>query len=70
MKNDDLLNRATPGLARVPLGDVMSQMIAEHNALVTKYNALLTKLDADAGVTDTDHVATLAADAATPLNDR
>ncbi len=70
MNNDRLLNRATPGLNRVKLGDVMSDMIAEHNALVTKYNALLAKLDADAGITDTDYVATVAATSVTLLNDR
>lgn len=41
MNNDHLLNRATPGLNRVKLGDVMSQMITEHNALVAKFNALV-----------------------------
>lgn len=46
MTNDDLLNRATPGLNRVKLGDVMSDMIAEHNALVTKYNALVDAVSA------------------------
>ncbi len=38
---------------------------ADLSALHTKYNAALAKLDADAGVTDTNYVATQAAPALT-----
>ena len=48
----DALNRAMPANARVQLGDVV-------NDLITQHNALLAKLDADVGVTGTDYVATL-----------
>lgn len=70
MSNTNLINKATPGLHRAKAGDVISDLIAEQNALIAKYNALLAKLDADAGVTDTDYAATLAATASTALNDR
>lgn len=48
----DALNRAMPANARVQLGDVVDDLITQHNAL-------LAKLDADVGVTGTDYAATL-----------
>lgn len=56
----DELNRCMPAAANVQLGTLL-------NDIVTKHNALLAKLDADAGVTDTNYVATLTV---TPLADR
>lgn len=47
------MNRMNPTAADAKLGDVLVELIAKHNAL-------LAKLDADAGVTDTNYVATLA----------
>lgn len=47
------LNRMNPAAADAKLGDLL-------NEIITKHNALLAKLDADAGVTDTNYVATLA----------
>lgn len=48
----DELNRMNPAAAHVKLGDVL-------NDIITQHNALLVKLDADAGVSATDHAATL-----------
>lgn len=48
----NLLNKITPGANRAKLGDITDD-------LITKHNALCAKLDADAGVTDTNYVATL-----------
>lgn len=45
------LNKGSPNAAEVKLGDLLDE-------LITKHNALLAKLDADAGVTDTNYVAT------------
>ena len=47
------LNRMNPAASHAKLGDVL-------NDLITKFNATLAKLDADAGVTDTNYVATQA----------
>lgn len=46
------LNRMSPAAARVKLGDVIDELIIAHNSA-------MAKLDADAGVTDTNFVATL-----------
>lgn len=40
-------------------GDDFEALTAAYNDLATKFNALLAKLDADAGVTDTNYVATI-----------
>lgn len=56
----DELNRMNPAAGHAKLGDLLVDII-------TKHNALLAKLDADAGVSATDHVATLKL---TPLADR
>lgn len=48
----DLLNRSYPAMARAKLGDVLQELIDQHNAL-------LAKLDADTGVTGTDYASTL-----------
>lgn len=56
----DELNRCMPAASNAKLGDVLDD-------LITKHNALLAKLDADAGVTDTNYVATLKV---TALQDR
>ena len=47
------LNRSSPAAADAKLGDVLTD-------LVKNFNALAAKLDADAGVTDTNYAATLA----------
>lgn len=57
----DELNRLAPAAAHAKLGDVLVDLITGYNDLATQYNSLLAKLDADAGVTDTDYAATLAA---------
>lgn len=46
------LNNSMPIADKVKLGDLL-------NDLVTNHNALLAKLDADTGVTGTDYAATL-----------
>ena len=55
----DELNRCMPAAAHAMLGDLLDDIITQHNALIVKYNALLAKLDADVGVTDTNYVSTL-----------
>lgn len=52
VNHKDRLNRMAPAAARAMLGDWLYD-------LTDKHNKLLAKLDADAGVTDTDYVATL-----------
>lgn len=54
----DQLNRSMPIASKVKLGTAVQELIDAYNAMATKYNALLAKLDADAGVTDTNYVAT------------
>ena len=56
----DELNRMNPAAGHAKLGDLL-------NEIITKHNALAAKLDADAGVTDTNYVATLKI---TPLAER
>ncbi len=46
------LNRMAPAAAHAKLGDIL-------NDLITNHNALCAKLDADAGVTDTNFAALL-----------
>ena len=58
--HQDRLNRMNPAAQRAALGDVVQELIDQHNALCTK-------LDADVGVTDTDYVSTLGIQ---NLNDR
>lgn len=48
----DQLDRSTPAAARAALG-------AWQREMTEKFNAMLAKLDADAGVTDTNFLATL-----------
>lgn len=48
----DELNRMNPAAANAKLGDVLTDLVAKHNAL-------LAKLDLDAGVTDTNYTAQL-----------
>jgi len=66
------LNHAMPAMADVQMGDLLQEVLDAYNDLATKYNAVLAKLDADAGVTDTNYVATGAATNAAlkKLNDR
>ena len=54
----DQLNRCMPAAGKAKLGNVLTDLITQHNALVVKFNALLAKLDADGGVTDTNYAAT------------
>lgn len=54
------LNRSSPAAADAQLGTTIKD-------LITNFNALLAKLDGDAGVSATNHVATLAV---TPLESR
>lgn len=49
---EDMLNRMAPAAAYAKLGTAFNELIKSHNAM-------LAKLDADAGVTDTNYVATL-----------
>lgn len=51
----DMLNKTTPGTAKVKLGDIIAELTSQVNALTTAHNALTAKLDADAGVTDTNY---------------
>lgn len=46
------LNKMNPAASNAKLGDMLDE-------LVTQHNALLAKLDADTGVASTDYVATL-----------
>ena len=46
------LNKVSPTEKLIKLGDLLDDLITQHNAL-------LAKLDADAGVTDTNYAATL-----------
>jgi hypothetical protein len=39
--------------------NLLRQLVGAYNDLATKHAALLAKLDADAGVTDTNYVATI-----------
>lgn len=59
MDHQDRLNRRDPTARDVREGDLLAEMIDQHNVLVGKYNALLAKLDADAGITDTNYAATV-----------
>lgn len=58
--NQEKINKASPANAKAKLGDAVAELVAQMNTLTTNYNALLAKLDADAGVTDTNYVATRA----------
>lgn len=46
------------GCLNKDLADQLKKALEDLDALQTAYNALLAKLDLDAGVTDTDYVAT------------
>ena len=46
------LNKVSPTEKLIKLGDLLDDLITQHNAL-------LAKLDLDAGVTDTNYAATL-----------
>jgi hypothetical protein len=48
----DELNRMNPSASHAKLGDLLTEIIADHNAL-------LAKLDADTGVAATDYLSTL-----------
>lgn len=41
----DELNRSMPAAKDAALGDVLNDLITQHNALVVKYQALLAHLD-------------------------
>lgn len=75
---EDQLNRMAPAARDAALGDVIVDLMAQVNALVTdvnnlrtRHNAAMVKLDADAGVTDTNYNALQAAPAITaqPVGD-
>lgn len=53
------LNNMNPAASYADLGTTLDDVIKAHNALAVKLNALLAKLDLDAGVTDTNFVATI-----------
>lgn len=64
-KNQNFVNRSTPGMNRAKVGDVVADLIVAVNAqsvqlaaVTAKHNALLTKMDADAGITDTNYAST------------
>jgi len=54
------INRMNPASKHIELGDIIQELITNHNAA-------MAKLDADVGVTDTNYAATLNI---TDINDR
>lgn len=49
------VNKAMPINAKVKMGDVIAELIAQVNILTAAHNVLVAKLNLDAGVTDVNY---------------